>query len=122
MGPVATAGWRPGARLRLLASVALLWCALVAAAAATSEGPDDDSGPGAAAPKPTIPEQLPMLLASCLVAGLIASQAVYYDDDGDPTGLDQIPGGDRQAKLFGAWVGGGLFVLGLGGLWFQSLH
>ena len=32
-------------------------------------------------------EQLPMLLASCVLAGLIASQAVYYDDDGDPTGV-----------------------------------
>lgn len=31
--------------------------------------------------------QLPMLLASCVLAGLIASQAVYYDDDGDPTGV-----------------------------------
>jgi hypothetical protein len=28
-----------------------------------------------------------MLLASCVAAGLIASQAVYYDDDGDPTGV-----------------------------------
>jgi hypothetical protein len=36
--------------------------------------------------------------------------------------LDQIPGGDRQAKLFGLWVGCGLFGLGLGGLYFQSLH
>jgi len=66
--------------------------------------------------------QLPLLAASCVAAGFIASQAVYYDDDGDPTGLDQIPGGDRQAKLFGLWVGCGLFVLGCGGLWFQSLH
>ena len=28
-----------------------------------------------------------MLAASCVLAGLIASQAVYYDDDGDPTGV-----------------------------------
>ena len=42
--------------------------------------------------------QLPALVASCVFAGLVASQAVYYDDDGDPTGLDQIPGGPRQAK------------------------
>ncbi len=35
-----------------------------------------------------------MLLASCVLAGLIASQAVYYDDDGDPTGvrLQHTPG------------------------------
>ena len=112
--------WRPVLRQpAVLVLVLVLLCTLAAAVATSQEA---EPGPGDGAPKPTIQEQLPMLLASCLVAGLIASQAVYYDDDGDPTGLDQIPGGDRQAKLFGAWVGSGLFVLGLGGLWFQSMH
>jgi hypothetical protein len=64
--------------------------------------------------------QLPVLVASCVLVGIMASFAVYYDDDGDLTILDQTPGGDRQAKSFGVWIGSGLFVLGCGGLCFQD--
>ena len=42
-----------------------------------------------------------MLLASCVLAGLIASQAVYYDDDGDPTGVRTTAARpDHSPRLF----------------------
>ena len=64
----------------------------VAAAAAVEEVPVTTTAPIADAARAEEPvwdfwQRLPGLCAACVAAGLIASQAVYYDDDGEPTGV-----------------------------------
>eukprot|EP01052_Picozoa_sp_SAG31_P051959 SAG31_NODE_12591_length_931_cov_0.889423_2_plen_92_part_00 len=66
----------------------LLGAVAMAAAATVDEVPIHPSAAGAA---PSAEwgfwDRLPGLFAACVLAGLVASQAVYYDDDGEPTGV-----------------------------------
>jgi hypothetical protein len=71
-------------RLRWLLLALLLLPLGSVASASGGDGDGDAEGAGA---EKSFAEELPMLVASCVLAGVLASQAVYYDDDGDPTGV-----------------------------------
>ena len=89
----------PGTRAMVQVRVLLIqWLAAVvlASAAAVDEAVIT---PAASSSDPAAQgfwARLPGLVACCLLAGLVASQAVYYDDDGEPTGVRRAADNDPR--------------------------